>query len=1422
MFAGKRYSWDRLLFERGTSAVLDDRGYLADPREGHWSSAQSKCFRVTELLQLNKLGVVVLGEAEIGKSDVMASVRDAVDGQDPRAGVIALNLGTFADAADLDRELFASAQMESWREGSGILYLLLDGLDEALMGINTVVGLFQRRFVHLPYERMRLWISCRTSQWRETLEVHLADQLGCQQALGIYELGPLRRVDVAEAARKHNVDAEVFLEQITSRDAQPLALHPLPLNLLLNVYAQSGGLPKGRDALYEQGLLLLCDEPQDRFDRGHAGKLTKEQRLEIASRIAALTVLTGNSAIYAGKGMIPGSPGVPIAHFVGGEEGASAGHVDVTEEAIRDVLQSGLFRDAGPDAVAFSHKSYAEFLASRYLHRAQLLPIQRDSIFYVLGEGQPKLAPQLHETVAWFASRDSAFFNRILAEEPEVLLLSDVATRDDETKAKVVQGLLARVEAREISYEARRSLRSFFRRLAHSGISEQLSAVIADRSKHNDTRSMAVDLAEECEVLQLASQLADLALEPAEDLRLRVEAGYAVCALKVTEACAKLKPLAVSDAATDPEDQLRGVALRACWPEHMTADEFFQALTRPRRPDFLGSYGSFLLSDGILDQLHSSDLPRAFEWAEEHATQDPDTSSVARLTGQIATRAWEHLQEPGVLARLARFVFKRYQGHESAFYIPSKDGAPLRGNDLKAIDDMITNGTEQRRKMLEAIIDVRRDCTDLHCVVYGKPPLARPEDFEWFLAQACQPDDEKARRWATLAKLVWTWAKASDVDAWLSARERSTIVRQVMNDPLQIEVGSEEYRRLKEEHLRWTVPRVRDRRERPRGPAQSQRVERALQACLGETPTAFWWLVEQLAVGDSATCFTPPTNVRGTPGWIQADELMKRRIVQVAIRYLHTRPNNPLEFLQRGGEFPATDFSAPQALLLLLHEDRVAVETLSREIWRTWTPNLVVQFVEFFGGAANEEKQIICSSIIANAPEEARLAVVTLVRQQALTSSIPRIISLWEEYLDEELAARLMALLGTEPFSDVGFAAVLGWLVRHNVAAARALMTSILIEPLQSGAEGQGRSVAVAKQALIDGTEGIWSLVWARLKQEAQWGREVVQAVCMQEGFGFAKRLSDEACGDLLQWLLEHYPPANDPDHPGVYTPGPEDRVRELRSRLVNYFPTRRTRAAWEAICRVRDAFPQYPWLKDVALETRRSWLQEAWSPPPPCVILELSRNRRSRYLRSGVDLLQTIAESLERYAEKLQGKTPLVSNLWNQIGHGEAMVWRPKDEEHLSDNIAQHLRDDLEHSGVVVNREVKIRPGFCSEKAGGKPGQRTDLLVDAISLTGQDGNPESLTVIIEVKASWHPEVRDALKTQLVERYLRDNRFQYGIYVVGWFAAPSWDRGDARRKRAPWKQITEAVEDLETQAEQLGGCQATRLVKACVLDCSLH
>jgi hypothetical protein len=144
-------------------------------------------------------------------------------------------------------------------------------------------------------------------------------------------------------------------------------------------------------------------------------------------------------------------------------------------------------------------------------------------------------------------------------------------------------------------------------------------------------------------------------------------------------------------------------------------------------------------------------------------------------------------------------------------------------------------------------------------------------------------------------------------------------------------------------------------------------------------------------------------------------------------------------------------------------------------------------------------------------------------------------------------------------------------------------------------------------------------------------------------------------------------------------------------------------------------------------------------------------------------------------------------------------------------------LEEDLKQRGVIAKREVEIRRRHGDEGVAA-PGERVDLQVDAFVSLPNGEIHDCVSAIIEVKGCWNKHLDIAMQTQLVDRYLKDNSCQHGLYLIGWFNCKQWDTKDSRKH--PKLSIEEARQKFETQAAELSK-QGVK-VKAVVLNTSLR
>ena len=155
------------------------------------------------------------------------------------------------------------------------------------------------------------------------------------------------------------------------------------------------------------------------------------------------------------------------------------------------------------------------------------------------------------------------------------------------------------------------------------------------------------------------------------------------------------------------------------------------------------------------------------------------------------------------------------------------------------------------------------------------------------------------------------------------------------------------------------------------------------------------------------------------------------------------------------------------------------------------------------------------------------------------------------------------------------------------------------------------------------------------------------------------------------------------------------------------------------------------------------------WSPLTMRELFALTDRSGSRLITSAGDLLAELMAALRKFEEELHGAQTPVRNLWDR--QGSTQLYRPIDENGLSDEITRHLRQELGRSGIFANREVEVK-----RRPGAPVGQRSDILINAARI-GSDRRPrDTLSAVIEVKGCWNPDLLTALDAQLVKDYMVD------------------------------------------------------------------
>ncbi len=1390
-----------------------------------------------------RASVAVLGEPGIGKS---RAVRELTGGD---STVIDVGLDTVADVHDLRERLAAVAAAVDNGIPPDRITVVLDSIDECPVPTRVLLHHLEATLRQHPTPRVVL--GCRTADWPETLGTRLRALL---PRFDVYELLPLGRADVAELAAIRGVDGASFLTAVIDAAAVPLASLPLTLDLLLGTYQQSGRLPASADELYEQGALLLAEEPD--LDRPSAKKPsgTAPQRLAVAAKLAAYTMLCGCGAIARA---VPAAADELLAGaLAGGTEPVDGGEFSVTAELLDAALATALFTGRAPGRLGFVHASIAAYLTARYLtvhavpeHQLRALLTRTNTL------SRTRVPSRLRETAAWLVALDPERNGWLVDVDPDT-----VAAHAGLVNVPAVRSQLTTYLLESPRPELRTARRRW--RLAHPGLAEQLRPALRaplteDAGPHlghpvSRRARVAVEIARHAGGDGSIPDLVELVLSSTTNSYLRSTAAHALIDLDAATAAQTLRTVLDEVGVHpdhDPDDELRGLALKMNWPTVLSAADLLPALTHAQNSSLIGSYAMFLrhfldkASDQVITDLVRSIAPG--DNTRSSTTNDeegPPRATTAGAAAPLALRIENRRGQPVMIALLSRALAST-QLHLMVDEVGWLLAAALRQHHDIAVPDRFddtadsdTSAAEQLRRalILAALRHLPAQNAGLLIVRSRRSAqggLLRPEDLGWLLELG---GTEWAAHAAELIRLIFD---ATDVRqqelVWAHHGEP------IFNDSVgpwfdAIALDSTEAARMREVHA-WT-------REPDLSWDGADAHEPALHAawalCEQGDPDGFLALCSRLRVDPESGDVTTNDDLLSWPSYPLLD--IDHEVLRAAAeRYLRGADRSESGWLDTVGSLPFRDFVG-YAALAYLSRTPGGGDWLDAtpQLWQRWTPTILwipsglvdpalhaalsakaqqqepdeyqrwtLRYIEVAARAGRLLDPLDELAAAYNDTTGARLDAVLHGVIDDVTSVVADLHQLSEPHDDRDAPRPSV----NDPHGRLSIARANGT-VLGTFLAPRHDPTHTWLRELTEGTTSAPVEVRLlATQillsvGLLSGDDILTGL------QGEKYGRELAIALASWRSTEeVIRRLNDSQLTELWWWLDARW--GNQSDRFGDGLVSDDQRVQDLSNSIVAELGARATPEALTSLERLLVSRPDDYRLHAALADAETRDRDESWRGVAVAELTALLDNARRTLVHDDDALYRAVLASLDRFAARMRD---IGQTLWNETRPNPApgddtrqvtKVWNPKYEPDVSGALTDHLQQEFGEQ-LVVNREVLVKQ--TSSKGHG-------LAVDVMPTgTETSGGTRLPTCPIEVKGCWNPDLFTDLETQLVADYLPAAHATRGVYVCAWFPPDQWDdHADSRRPKAASRDridVAQKLTELAQASSQTGGVEVAAVV----------
>ena len=1378
---------------RSNQYSVSDGGYLTDPDQ-EYGSVMNPGLVTLESLR-DQSCAILLGESGMGKSTALRMAY----GTDPRShtGNVTtwhVDLGLIDSGTALRGELFEQNIIDELQVSGGALELVLDSLDECPVAnaADIIVEEIGKRKKVL--QSLKLRIACRSSYWPVHVESELSRLFGVEGF--VYELCPLRQVDVERFAIWKGLDPQVFMQAVSKQDLVPFAARPVTLNFLVAAYANdpvSFG-STSQVQLYNQGMeRLASDDNKRRNENPHGTPVSPGVRLLVAERLSVISVLSGKRKLCRW----PSGDGQDLYILSYTDATAALGSgVDLCgfprSDAFPAVFDSTAFFAASvSDSVTWAHASYADFLAAKYLVDHE---VSSEKITDLLFSGglQGRIVRQLRPLSEWLAAMSSELRSIIGRQNPELVTQKKpVQPMDEAEKHDIVEALLqqhSRPDVLCVDWD----LASKLSKMEYPGVCEQLKPYLTDSRLSLAAREFAVLCIHKMQLQELSALCLDIALNSSEPDLLRTMAVDAVKAAGTKQMFHKLRSLVVvSERPSSVPVEVFGTVVDALWKTELTSQELFDALPLPR-DSVLGSY-EYFLDFKLGPSLIADDLRYALDWVSRLDETWLGFHSIHSLIDTVMRRTWQLTLATSDQFPLAEFAAAYWN------LVTKSDFVLLDDQKHQERDFFLQGPTALRHAIVLAALSRGAFSEDaafriMHC----HAPMVDSGDFEWVLdviVESSRPNERASL--ARLASYLFQRDSVANIDAVLRHKDIAEIHDQFKQwtDPVQLDSAEADKMRTEYNSYQGFETRQaneeRQRQEREREKPTLLTISQIATTILADGKKTMFekWSLFYRAVLD----------IVKLSGWHALDGPTQTAAANCAVAYLS-------EVDPDADRWAGTDTWTNGASLglscLVLAARRIGVDTaeLPDQLAERWLPVLLSHPVNWI----ETEQATLTDILVALAARCPKVLVDTtqlILNRYApapniSTTVLDRLEVVWSEEISQVvLDAMRSPWIGTSLWS---------WCLKALCSRGVQDAHDSALEMVERGAKEDSLPEAkekamVAAMVLAQTCTDWWPLLWESLGQNPGLGKDFIQRMSRaypHETLNPLDSLSEDQLATLYMWIFDTFPGMSDEMELGAHFVTPIEEVQEMTRAILNRLEKGTNHASVEALTRIRDHYSEKTWLRRVVSESEDNYAASAWSPPSVDQLIKLLDEPGARYVADEDQLLEVINKQIEILQQRLHGETPACWLLWNEFRRDRRDVWRPKEETHISDWVKVELEQLLVQRSIIVNREVEIRRGADSET----PGQRTDIKVDTVSEGVQASHVE---VIIEVKGCWNPGLLTDMKVQLADRYLADNKCHHGIYLVAWFNWQNWDRGDYRRRQAFKHERERLEQQLLGQAEAL-------------------
>ncbi|MBC1802177.1 NACHT domain-containing protein [Listeria booriae] len=1343
--------------------------------------------------------LILLGEPGIGKSTELEKIRS-----NTTADKVYVDLSNCYNEENVVSNVFNNEQIETWKNNNSSMYLFLDSFDECQSRMPSIGILLIQEFQKLKAFKERLFvrITSRSTEWPsfflDDIKKAWYPYKQVNQVINevqIFNLAPLQLVNVTEVLRDKKINVDKFVQEAERAKVIPFLLRPVTLNMLINIYDENERFPTDIFDLYFNGCQRLCGEINSkRTEKTGKLPLASQKSFIIASRIAAISIFT-NRNVFVLEQFCEDRNSIAISELANGSDYTLDESMQIEESDIRQVLETALFRSDGKKKYAWSHYSYAEFLAAYYILEMKLTDVQLETLLFEnITVGVQSVNP-LVETAVWVAAKNKNIRELLIENNPDIAIKSDLSHFSNVEKQLILENILLFLKEYKLD-DFQLDLRSCISGLYFNNMEEILLKYIKDSQFNLLSRRQALLIYGYSgqEINEIIELLFGILNDPNENVLFKKE-----CAMYIGQygnANAKLDLRKFINDKKDFDFRLRGTILDILWPDLIETEEMLGYLMiRENELELYGAYELFITK--IEESTMEEELDVYVKWLSQLNNDLFKSRRTDKLISRIRELLFNNYQES--MQMVCKTIFNELTKNVPSSYERSRNFY-LSLNSLEAISFW--------KNMMLIAPDLERFS---NLIKYFRDSSENKEIIMYLINEYDYGVQFNKGYILKLVFMLFHYSLDSSVyEAIFRLMKKDEVAHRELD--YYFEAIKLESDRAKDGRtlIRWARENKEESRESNKANMEMKECKNELDKFSLNRDTQFLFNALRIMAFDKYgnTKNTWESKIDETDIWKLLDKETENLIIEGMKIYLE----NVVEIECAKNETSVTyeQLLVFKILSYLWDNQKDILFELTLEKWMIFLPCIIKY--PYSTGSEMEHKAIELIAVIhLKASNMIIRELIIQVEKENIDSDYLSILRLATRIWDEEWTEQIIDKYRTEKLTAKSFKYTLGNVPDAQMPSFNCFLLEIAQNINQASPYKMELLVNSVGTVLNNFKNEYWKLLWKHMNVDHDFGKEIIKelASCRRQEW---ISLTDEDVAELYKYTLVEYPEEDDPKHSGgvAHFVSPRDEIGEFRNGLITILREKGTKLSYQMLLEISQANPEKVWLKYSLNIARDNARRKIWQPVSTNELLQLVHSNKSTLINSEEELMALIKRLLDDLQFKLQCENPQVQFLWNeQKNENGSKVYTPKTENEFSDYVCQFLRERLDDKGIVANREVEIR-----RSGGSVSGERPDIIISAISQR-QNEPYKPIELIIEVKGNWNKDLMIAMEEQLINRYLESNPNSCGLYLVGWFNSVKWDMTD-RRSHAKKLSENEVIKRLKATQVKLD----KKIVDFYVMDCS--